>query len=196
MFFLVIWCDKNLSTERNGRSNMFKRDKYLNELINKGHNHLIKVITCIFHINKIIHSFVVTKELSDNIALFVETGIELVFLGIFGTAFAFLIYAILKRKTPKVSMILLLVGFGLEFAFITYSGIMSISLMAKDKNSPHTSYYYNGIPTTYTKVLAGSIVSMILSLTIFAGFIVIVVLSMLSFRKAKLKEKKVTANGN
>ena len=37
--------DKNLSTERNGGSNMFKRDKYLNQLINSRDNHQVKVIT-------------------------------------------------------------------------------------------------------------------------------------------------------
>ena len=37
--------DKNLSTERNGRSHMFKRDKYLNQLINSRDNHQVKVIT-------------------------------------------------------------------------------------------------------------------------------------------------------
>jgi len=39
--------DKNLSTERNGRSIMFKRDKYLNQLIRNSNrdNHQVKVIT-------------------------------------------------------------------------------------------------------------------------------------------------------
>lgn len=36
--------DKNLSTERNGRSIMFKRDKYLNQLIRSRDNHQVKVI--------------------------------------------------------------------------------------------------------------------------------------------------------
>ena len=38
-------CDKNLSTERNGEPDMFRRDRYLNQLINYEHNNLIKVIT-------------------------------------------------------------------------------------------------------------------------------------------------------
>ena len=37
--------DKNLSTERNGESGMFKRDKYLKQLIKGKGNNLVKVIT-------------------------------------------------------------------------------------------------------------------------------------------------------
>ena len=37
--------DKNLSTEKNGKANMFNREKYLNQLIEKQHNNLVKVIT-------------------------------------------------------------------------------------------------------------------------------------------------------
>lgn len=37
--------DKSLSTERNGTSIMFKRDKYLNQLIHSRDNHQVKVIT-------------------------------------------------------------------------------------------------------------------------------------------------------
>ena len=37
--------EKNISTERNSRSIMFKRDKYLNQLIRSRDNHQVKVIT-------------------------------------------------------------------------------------------------------------------------------------------------------
>lgn len=37
--------DKNLSTDKNEDFMMFKRDLYLNELIEKQNNHLIKAIT-------------------------------------------------------------------------------------------------------------------------------------------------------
>ena len=65
-------CDKNLSTERNGVFDMFKRDKYLNQLINYEHNNLIKVITGIrrsgksFLLNNIFYDYLTKTKKVDS----------------------------------------------------------------------------------------------------------------------------------
>ena len=62
--------DKNLSTERNGRSTMFKRDKYLNQLIRSRDNHQVKVITGIRRAGK---SYLINEIFFDWL---VENGVD------------------------------------------------------------------------------------------------------------------------
>lgn len=62
--------DKNLSTERNGRSIMFKRDKYLNQLIRSRDNHQVKVITGIRRAGK---SYLINEIFFDWL---VENGVD------------------------------------------------------------------------------------------------------------------------
>ena len=62
--------DKNLSTERNGRPIMFKRDKYLNQLIRSGDNHQVKIITGIRRAGK---SYLINEIFFDWL---VENGVD------------------------------------------------------------------------------------------------------------------------
>ena len=62
--------DKNLSTERNGRPIMFKRDKYLNQLIRSRDNHQVKVITGIRRAGK---SYLINEIFFDWL---VENGVD------------------------------------------------------------------------------------------------------------------------
>ena len=62
--------DKNLSTERNGRSIMFKRDKYLNQLIRSRDNHQVKAITGIRRAGK---SYLINEIFFDWL---VENGVD------------------------------------------------------------------------------------------------------------------------
>lgn len=63
--------DKNLSTERNGSSNMFKRDNYLNQLIKSRNNHQIKVVTGLrrsgksFLINEIFYNWLIENNVDE-----------------------------------------------------------------------------------------------------------------------------------
>ena len=141
-------------------------------------------------VNNFIRLLVAATEQNVIISLLVELGIELVFIGLFGVAFAFLLPAIFKRKTPKTSVILLLVAFSLDFAFLIYTNIWSIVQRTTDKHYPSTTYYVDSYLSTYERANASFVVYTILSFLLVGGFLAVVILIMLSYRKQKSLEKK------
>ena len=147
------------------------------------------LIAGVFNINNFVQMFIIATEQSTIIAFVVELVIELAFLGLFGTAFAFLLPAIYKRKMPKITLILLLVAFGLSFAIMVYSDVVSIIHLASRSNTEATRYYYNNYLTTYERSTIGIIVSMILSFITSTGFIVLTALIFRSYLKQKQVEK-------
>ena len=154
------------------------------------------VIGSIVGLNGIIHSLVLVTEQSDIISLIFQLVIKIIFCGLSSAAFAFLVPAILKKKTPKVTMVLLIIIFGIEFAVLVYSSVVSFIGLANYKPSSGTTYYVNQYRTTHDKMVAASIVNIVLSLITIATFTTIVILVMRAYKKEKPEEKKVTVNGN
>lgn len=154
------------------------------------------VIGSVVGFNSVIHSLVLAVEQSDIVSLVVQLIFKIIFFGLSGVAFAFLIPAILKKKTPKVTMILLLIIFGIEFAIFAYSSVMSFIGLANYKPSSGTTYYVNQYRTTYDKIIASTIVNLLLSLITTACFTTIMILVIRAYKKEQLEEKKLTANGN
>lgn len=154
------------------------------------------VIGSVVGFNGVIHSLVLAVEQSDIVSLVVKLIFKIIFFGLSGAAFAFLAPAILKKKTPKVTMILLLIIFGIEFAIFAYSSVMSFIGLTKYKPSSGTTYYVNQYRTTYDKIIASTIVNLLLSLITTACFTTIMILVIRAYKKEQLEEKKLTANGN
>ena len=67
---------------------------------------------------------------------------------------------------------------------------------ANYKPSSGTTYYVNQYRTRYDKMVASTIVNLVLSLNTIATFATIIILVMRAYKKEKSEEKKVTANGN
>ena len=135
-----------------------------------------------------ISSFEYATGLLTNIA------IQLVFLGIFGVAFAFTINAIFRNKSLKVPLILLIIGTGLNFALNTYAGISSLIAHLDGHMKGASSYSVNGYPTTYEKMVAGAIVRVVYSELVSAAFLVASILLFISNRKQqKIETMKTTA---
>ena len=127
--------------------------------------------------------------------IIIELAIDLMFMSLYTVAFVFLLKAIRKRETPKVTLILLLVALGLEFLLMLYSDVSSIAFLverAKDhKQSPSTHYYVNNYPSTYEKSFAGSIVRLIYSTLLMGGKIAVAVLFIRAYKKPKQVEEQV-----
>lgn len=154
------------------------------------------VIGSVVGFNSVIHSLVLAVEQSDIVSLVVQLIFKIIFFGLSGAAFAFLVPAILKKKTPKVTMILLIIIIGIEFAIFAYSSVISFIGFANYKSSIGTTYYVNQYRTRYDKMVASTIVNLVLSLNTIATFATIIILVMRAYKKEKSEEKKVTANGN
>ena len=126
--------------------------------------------------------------------LLMDIAIQLVFLGIFGVAFAFTIVAIFKKKSLKLPLILLIIGTGLNFALNTYVGIFSLIAHLDGHMKGASSYSVNGYPTTYEKMVAGAIVRVVYSELVSAAFLVASILLFISNRKQqKIETMKTTA---
>ena len=126
--------------------------------------------------------------------LLMNIAIQLVFLGIFGVAFAFTINAIFRNKSLKVPLILLMIGTGLNFALNTYAGISSLIAHLDGHMKGASSYSVNGYPTTYEKMVAGTIVRVTYSEIVSAAFLAASILLFISNRKQqKIEVMKTTA---
>lgn len=126
--------------------------------------------------------------------LLMNIAIQLVFLGIFGVAFAFTINAIFRNKSLKAPLILLIIGTGLYFALDTYVGIRSLIMHFDEHMKGASSYSVNGYPTTYEKMVAGAIVRVAYAEIVSAAFLVASILLFVSYRKQqKIEVMKTTA---
>lgn len=134
-------------------------------------------------------------NLSESVwVVVVEVVFELVFLAIFSVALAFTIVAIFKKKSLKLPLIMLIIGTGLYFALDTYAGISSLIIHFDDRVKGASSYTINGYPTTYAKMIAGTIVRVTYAEIVSAAFLVASILLFVSYRKQqKIEVMKTTA---
>ena len=126
--------------------------------------------------------------------ILIELVIDFVFFCIFAVALAFTIVAIFRKKSLKLPLILLLIGTGLAFAFATYAGVCSLIMHLDGHAKGASSYTVNGYPSTYEKMIAGTIARVSFSLLRSAGMLAASILLFVSYRKQqKIEVMKTTA---